>query len=129
MTNGTPHDKPPRVKQYDLEERCYEFARDCRALIKSLSVTLANTEDAKQLVRSSGSVAANCIEANEAVSKKDFVLRVKISKKEAKESRLWLRLLEIKDPRLDAERQLLIQETTELMSIMGAILRKSETKE
>jgi len=128
MTNGTPYDKPTEAKHYDLEERCYEFARDCRALLKVVPVTLANTEDAKQLVRSSGSVAANYIEANESLSKKDFILRVKISKKEAKESRLWLRLLAITDPCVDAERQLLIQETTELMSILGAILRKSEAK-
>ena len=73
-------------KQYDLEERTFSFAQDCRALVKKLSKTTANIEDCKQLVRSSGSVGANNIEANESLSTKDFVMRVKISRKEAQES-------------------------------------------
>ena len=58
---------------------------------------MGNTEDVRQLIRASGSVAANWIEANEALSKKDFLLRVKICRKEAKESRLFLRLIETGD--------------------------------
>ena len=80
-------------KHYDLEERTYEFARAVRGLVKQLPRTLANIEDARQLVNASGSVGANYIEANEALSKKDFVMRIKISRKEAKESRYWLRLI------------------------------------
>ena len=72
------------LKQYNLEKRSYEFARRVRALVKLLPRTISNTEDGKQLVRSSGSVGANYIEANEALSKKDFTMRIKISKKEAK---------------------------------------------
>jgi four helix bundle protein len=85
----------------------------------------ANIEDARQAIRASGSVGANYIEANEALSKKDFVLRIKICRKEAKESRYWLRLLEAADT-LGAERDQLVQEARELMNIFGAILRKSE---
>ena len=70
-------------------------------------------------------VGANYIEANEALSKKDFVLRIKICRKEAKESRYWLRLLEAAGA-LDAERKALVQEAQELMNIFGAIVRKSE---
>ncbi|MDO8444405.1 MAG: four helix bundle protein [bacterium] len=113
-------------KQYDLEERTYIFARDCRNLIKQLMKTITNIEDGKQLARSSGSVPANYIEANEALSKKDFLLRIKISRKEAKESILWLRLIDIQDEKLEKERQRLLQEATELMMIFGSILRKSE---
>src|SRR6266581_1809621 len=80
-------------KRYDLEERTYEFARRVRAFIRLLHKTLANIEDAKQLIRASGSVGSNYIEANEALSKKDFVMRVKICRKEAKESRFFLRLV------------------------------------
>ena len=65
-------------KQYDLEERTFLFAKNCRAFVKKLSKTIGNTEDGKQLIRSSGSVGANYIEANEAFSKKDFILRAKI---------------------------------------------------
>ena len=106
-------------KKYDLEERTFIFAQNCRKLVKSLSKTLANQEDGKQLIRSSGSVAANYIEANEAISKKDFIHRIKICRKEAKESRLWLKLI-------SKEENNLIQETNELMKIFGAILEKSK---
>jgi four helix bundle protein len=116
-----------KAKHYDLEERTYEFARDVRGLVKQLPRTLANIEDAKQLVKASGSVGANYIEANEALSKKDFLMRIKISRKEAKESRYWLRLI-YSDGKSDvgARRESLMQEATELTSIFGAILRKAE---
>jgi four helix bundle protein len=112
---------------YDLEDRTYEFARRVRAFVKRLPRTVSNFEDVKQVVRSSGSVGANYIEANEALSKKDFLLRIRISRKESKETRYWLRLLDTADDAaLNAERDKLVQETTELMRIFGAILRKSE---
>lgn len=63
-----------RRKKYDLEERTLLFATACRDFVKKLPKTLANNEYAKQLVRSSGSQAANYIEANESLSKKDFFL-------------------------------------------------------
>jgi four helix bundle protein len=89
---------------------------------------LANLEDLKQLVRASGSVGANYIEANEALSKKDFAMRVKICRKEAKGSRYWLRLIYIDDKEaLETDRDALVQETTELTNIFGATVRKTET--
>ncbi|MDA3860579.1 MAG: four helix bundle protein, partial [Melioribacteraceae bacterium] len=72
--------------QYDLEERTFQFAKSVRLIIKTLPKTVSNIEDGKQVVRSSGSTGANYIEANEAHSKNDFLMRVKISRKEAKES-------------------------------------------
>lgn len=113
-------------KQYDLEERTLEFARRSRLFVKKLPKTIGNIEDGKQLIRSSGSVGANYIEANEAFSKKDFILRAKISRKEAKESRYWLRLVDVgDDSNLKLERNELVQEATELMNIFGAIIKKS----
>jgi four helix bundle protein len=113
--------------KYDLEERTFQFAKRVRGFVKRLPRTVCNIEDVKQVVRSSGSVGANYIEGNEALSKKDFRMRVKISRKEAKESAYWLRLLETAaDGNLNAERMDLIREATELMKIFGAILRKSE---
>jgi len=82
-----------KTKQYDLEERTFLFAKEVRLFVKELPKTISNTEDGKQLVRSSGSVGANYIEANESLSKKDFLMRIKISRKEAKESRFWLKLI------------------------------------
>jgi four helix bundle protein len=95
-----------KPKQYDLEERTYEFAKLVRAFVKLLPKTVSNIEDVKQVVRASGSVGANYIEANEAFGKKDFVMRIKISRKEAKETRYWLRLLDTgQNPQADAERE------------------------
>jgi len=71
---------------YDLEERTFRFAKNVRLFIKTLPKTIANIEDIKQVVRASGSIGSNYIEANEALSKKDFVMRIKICRKEAKES-------------------------------------------
>lgn len=114
-------------KQYDLEERTFKFARNIRSFVAKLPQTRGNIEDGNQLIRSSGSIGANYIEANESLSKKDFVLRVKICKKETKESRYWLLLVNTGgDPNLEKERAELIQETNELMKIFGAILERSK---
>ena len=112
-------------KRFDLEDRTFALAKRCRYFVKTLTKTIGNIEDARQLVRSSGSVGANYIEANEALSKKDFICRIKICRKEAKESRYWLRLLEA-DGESAIERDALVQEAQELMNIFGAIVRKSE---
>lgn len=116
------------AKPYDLETRTEEFARACRyEFVKVLPRTITNIEDAKQLTRSSGSVAANYIEANEALSKRDFILRIKICRKEAKESALWLRLCDVGgSAELERTRSRLLVEATELGKIFGAILEKSK---
>jgi len=111
-------------KKYDLEDRTLAFAKAVRLFVKLLEHTLGNYEDAKQVIRSSGSIGANYIEANEALSRKDFVLRIKISKKEARETIYWLKLLDVKEAH-EKRRQSLIQEATELMKILGSILDKS----
>ena len=80
--------------KYDLEERTLQFARRCRDYIQKLSRTITSIEYGAQLARSSGSPGANYIEANESLSRKDFVMRVKICRKESKESAYWLSLTE-----------------------------------
>ena len=92
-------------KRFDLEERTFQFAKRTRAFVRTLAKTIGNVEDARQGIRSSGSVGANYIEANEALSKKDLLLRIKICRKEAKESRYWLRLIEALDLAVDGERE------------------------
>lgn len=113
-------------KRYDLEQRTFAFAGDVRAFVRKLNHSLSNIEDAKQLLRSSGSVGANYIEANEALSKKDFIMRIKISRKEAKESTYWLKLLFVNDAELETVRDSLVRESVELTNIFGAIVRKSQ---
>jgi four helix bundle protein len=97
-----------------------------RIFVKELPKTLAVLEDGKQLIKASGSVGANYIEANESLSKKDFILRIKICRKEAKESRYWLRLIDTNGHDKEHTRKELVQEASELMNIFGAILRKTE---
>ena len=107
---------------YDLEDRTFMFAKNVRGFVKKLSKSIANTEDSRQLIKASGSVGANYIEANEAISKKDFEYRIKICRKEAKESRFFLRLLDINKNDLRIERDKLAQEAMELTKIFGAII-------
>jgi len=108
-----------------LEERTLQFAQRVRQLVKRLPKTIGNFEDGKQLVRSSGSVGSNYIEANEPLGEKDFLVHMKISRKESKESRYWLRLVDLESrDDLEAERTSLVQESLELMHIFNAIIRK-----
>jgi four helix bundle protein len=110
------------AKEYDLEERTEKFAKDVIQLCKRLSKNTINIELVSQTVRASGSVGANYIEANESLSKKDFFNRIKICRKEAKESRYWLILSA--NTEFETEAKPFIQEATELMNIFGAILKK-----
>ena len=115
------------MKAEDLEERTAVFAGEVRAFVRKLPRTVSNIEDVQQLVRASGSVAANCIEANESLSAKDKLMRFRISRKEAKESGLWLRLVYLgEDAELARRRDLLTQESRELRSIFSAIITKLE---
>ncbi len=63
-------------KPYDLEERTFQFAKEVRLFIQTLKKSIANIEDAKQVIRSSGSIGANYIEANESLSKNTLVFRI-----------------------------------------------------
>ena len=114
------------LHNYDLEERTLEFARQVRAFVNRLPASIANQEDGRQLLRTSGSTGANYIEANNALGKKDFRMRIRICCKETKECGYWLRLIDL-GPRtgLRHMRQKLLQESTELMSIFGTILWKT----
>ena len=118
--------KTQNPKQYDLEDRTLAFAKRVRAFVKRIPRTIANIEDSKQLIKASGSVGANYLEANEALSKKDFVMRIKICRKESKESQYWLKLIDThKEMEQENERNVLIQEATELMKIFGGVLQKT----
>ena len=121
------NDQNTKNKKYDLEDRTLVFAKNVRSFAKKIRRTIANFEDSKQLIRASGSIGANYIEANEALSKKDFKLRIKICRKESKESRYWLKLIDLEsNEKLEYARNVLIQESTELMKIFGSILVKSQ---
>lgn len=111
--------------RFDLEQRTFAFAQQVRAFVRTLPQHAANQEDVRQLVRASGSVGANYIEANEALGRKDFIMHIRICRKEAKECGFWLRLLDTAShAQLETCRAALVQEARELTSIFGAIYRK-----
>jgi four helix bundle protein len=113
-------------KKYDLEDRTYEFALEVALYTKKLPRTISNIEYIKQVIRSSGSPAANYIEANESLGKKDFQMRIKICRKEAKETGLWLKLILNTNPdEFKSKGLVLIQEADELKKIFSSILLKS----
>jgi four helix bundle protein len=112
-------------KPYNLGDRTLRFAKMVRNYVKDLPKTLSKIEDSRQLVKASGSVGANYVEAEEALSRKDFVMRIKISRKEAKESRYWLELTEPKEEEMSGKESL-VKEATELTEIFGAIVEKSK---
>ena len=117
-------------KVYDLEERTFQFAKDTRVFVKDLPKTISNYEDVKQVVRSSGSVGANYIEANEKLSEKDFDYRIKICRKEAKETIYGLRLIKDTNDSMNRETIVkLINEADELKKIFSAILIKRKNNE
>ena len=117
-------DKP----KYDLEDRTTEFAKRVIKLCRSLPRDSINNRLTGQAVGSAGSVGANYREANDALGKKDFIYRLKISRKEAKESLHWLILIETANPKFASRMQNLKQEAKELKNILSAIIHKSTKK-
>ncbi len=104
-----------KTKNYDLEDRTFKFAKNIAQFVNALPKNTSSAEIGKQLIRSAGSVGANYIEANESLGKKDLLMKIRICRKEAKESRYWLRLL---------NEETLSQEALELTKIFGSILEK-----
>jgi four helix bundle protein len=116
--------------EHPLEERCYQFAKRVRAFTRRLKRDIENIEDIKQLVRASGSVGANYIEANENVGSGDLRYRVKVSRKESKESMHFLGLLQVFDKKeLEDERSFLVNEAGQLRKIFSAMLKKLGDKD
>ena len=116
-------------KRFDLDERTFRFAEQVISFARLLPRDPATTEIIRQVVRSSGSVGANYVEASESLGRKDFLMRARICRKEAKESGYWLRLLKGIRPQLDEQRCSLIREATELTRIFGAIVSRGETRD
>ena len=119
MTNS-----PITKHTFDLEQRTSEFAKKLIRLCKHLPQDVINRELIAQLVRASGSVGANYREANDALSKKDFKHRIKITRKEAKESCHWLDLLEEANPEYGEDIKELLREALELKKIFSVIADK-----
>ena len=106
-----------------MSERTFQFALRVRLFLKKLLHGIINEVDGKQLVKASGSVGASYLEANDALGDADFRFRLKILRKEAKESRFWLRLIRgTNDARFHSEADELIAEAVALKKILSQML-------
>lgn len=115
-------------KIYDLEERTAVLAESMIDFVKKIEIGPINKRIIEQLVGSSGSIGANYCEANESESKKDFIHKMAIAKKEIKETKHWLRLLARTDKGLEDEARALWKETQELLLIFSKIIQSSRSK-
>lgn len=116
------------TKQYDLEDRTARFAEKIIDFVKIITTTPVNRRIITQIVGSGGSIGANYCEANEAESKRDFIHKISICKKEIKETKHWLRLLLRSNPERKEEIRLLQKESQELLLIFSKILKTSRGK-
>ncbi len=113
-------------KQYDLEDRTLEFGKRIIRLCKALPKNTINFRLIDQIIRSGTSMGANYREANETETKKDFKYRIRICRKEGKETIYWLDLIIEANPEFTERIKPLLQEATELVKIFAAILEKSK---
>lgn len=119
----------PGTRKYDLLERTESFSLNIRDFCLKQKLDIINREYIVQLIRSAGSVAANYIEANENLGEKDLKFRIKVCRKESKESQLWLKhILTYGNNEYESIRVSLLQESFELEKIFGAILKKLAAK-
>ncbi len=121
-------DSSNHKSSFDLEERTTEFAKRVIRLCRALPRDPINDRLTGQAVGSAGSIGANYREANDALGKKDFLHRMKISRKEAKEVLHWLELIETANPEFVSRMQDLRQEAKELKYILSSIINKSKDK-
>jgi four helix bundle protein len=116
-------------QNYDLEERTEKFAQNIIIFLRKIPDTTIIKPLKSQLIRSGTSIGANYCEADEANSKKDFVNKIAIAKKETKETKYWIKLISFTVPDFKEEAKVLWQEAQELNLIFAAIIRKSLKKD
>lgn len=110
-----------------IEKRLLELSKQVYTLTKQIPKDKANLEYIDQIIRSSSSIGANYIEANEAESRKDFFHRIKISRKESKETNYWFELIKFANPNLTSQINDLTREVSEFIKLFSSIIN-SQTK-
>jgi four helix bundle protein len=115
--------KSEKQKVYDLEDRASLFLKRVALLCKKIPLNARTSRCVSQIMGSAGSIGANYAEASEAMSKKDFIKSIKISRKEAKETKVWLNGLKVIVDFEDSEFEALVQEATEFVYIFTSILK------
>ena len=120
--------KNNKKNNYDLEERTAKFGEDIIKFAKKISRNPITIPIITQLIKAGTSIGANYCEATEVESKKDFSHKIAISKKEAKETKFWLRMVATPEPKLRDEAKELWQEAQEFNLIFGKIRRTCSKK-
>lgn len=124
MTNVQPNSNSQNHKKYDLAERTTKFSKDIIDFLRKIPETSLTKPLINQLLRAGTSIGANYCEADEASSKKDFINKVCISKKETKETKYWLQLMAYTLPNFENEARVLWKEAQELNLILATIIRR-----
>jgi four helix bundle protein len=112
----------------DIQQRTFEFAKRIVKLVDKLPRTLATTEIGRQMLRSGTSIGANVQEADAAESRNDFIHKLSIALKEARETRYWLALVDATILSNVPEVQALLQESTELTKILFTIIANARKR-
>lgn len=113
-----------KLRKKDLLERLFKFAINIIKLAGKLPKTPAGFAIASQIIRSGTSVGANCEEAQDSISRKEFLKTINISLKEARETNYWLRIIYSADLLLKDELDSLLQECNEIIAILTASVKK-----
>ncbi len=122
MTNQIQN--PNNKKIYDLQERTAEFGKDIILFSQKLDINVINNPLISQLIRSATSIGANYMEADCAESKKDFIHKIGICKKESKETLHWLYMISVANPERKDECRTYWKEAHELTLIFSSIAKK-----
>ncbi|MBI3788454.1 MAG: four helix bundle protein [Ignavibacteriales bacterium] len=115
-------------KPQDIKERTFEFAVKIIQFAEHLPNSRSSHVLSKQLIRSGTSIGANVEEAVAASSKEDFVYKMNIALREARETNYWLRIIQQTQQSIEDIFKTLLQESEEIMKILGAIVSKARGK-
>lgn len=124
-TGARSGDRPP----FDIKERMFLFGVRIVRLVGRLPKTVAGIEIGRQIIRSGTSVGANAEEADAAESRRDFIHKMSIARKEARETGFWLRTILAAELLVDGEVRSLDQESDELVRILSAIITSAKKKQ
>jgi len=124
----TPDADEQSRRSFDLEDRTGRFGEEIIAFVSKLPDTTVTHRLIDQIIRSATSIGANYCEADDAQSKKEFRYKISICKKEARETKHWLRMIAKAAPDFREDMRPLWQEAKELHLIFAAIWRKGESK-
>ena len=116
------------TNKYNLEKRTLKYSKNTIEFLKMVPITIYTNEIIKQLIRASTSIGANYIEANDSLGLKDFLMHLRICRKESKETIYWFKLIDLDDPTLKLKQQSLINEASQFVRIFSTMVNNTKQK-